>query len=202
MKRSLLFLLFLLSTTLPGCGISGEGYTMHLDAYTEHLAHGKSYVVLPGVMDAKAGDPKFMAAAEGLTQALAGKGYVKAPDMDHADLALYLGYHVVEEARAPFDTFHKGSAWANPGRMFSPEYSRDVVLEAVDLARLRANDPKNMVWKIHALSKGPSSDMVKTMPYIAAALVKYLDTSGEAYVEVDDSLNVKPFKPEHRHQKP
>jgi hypothetical protein len=203
MKRSILFFFIFLSATLSACGVIDGGYTMHLDAYTEHLTYGKNYVVLPGVMDAKASDPKFIAAAAGLDQALAGKGYVKAPDIDHADLALYLGYRVVEESHVPFDTFHKGSVWSHPGQMLSMDYSRDVVIEAVDLARLKAGDPKNVVWKIHVVSKAPTGDMAKAMPYIAAAVAKYMDTSGEVYVEVDDSFNVKPFKPtDHHHNKP
>jgi hypothetical protein len=72
----------------------------------------------------------------------------------------------------------------------------------VDLARYKAGDSKNVVWKIHVVSRGPLQGMEKAMPYIGAAIAQYMGTSGEVFVEVDDSMNVKPFKPVKHHQRP
>lgn len=192
----------LAALTLGGCG-AGAKYTMHLDAYAEHVPYGKRFVVLQGVMDAKPGDEQFKASAEALARAVEAKGFIRAPSVDQADLALYLAYHVTEHSRAPFDTFQQRQGFPlRPPRLIMPDYTRDIQVEAVDMARFKAGDPKNVVWKIHVVSKGPISDMGKTMPYVAAAVAQYMDTSGEVFVEVDDAMNVKPFKPEKHHQRP
>ncbi|WP_243360603.1 hypothetical protein [Fundidesulfovibrio terrae] len=196
--------LMVLAAGLAGCGGTGGGakYTLHLDAYAERVTYGKRFVVLQGVMEVKPGDTQFKAACEELAKAVEAKGYQRAASIEEADLGLYLAYHVTESSRAPFDNFHPRTPGLAPQQLFFSEYTRDVVVEAVDMARYKANDPQNVVWKIHVASKGPTSDMAKAMPYIAAAVARYMGTSGEVFVEVDSNFDIHPFKPAKQHYRP
>jgi len=192
-----------LACLLAGCGgTGGAKYTMHMDAYAEHIPYGKRFVVLQGIMDVKPGDPQFKAAAEELAKAVEARGYVRAASLEQADLGLYLAYRVTESSRAPFDNFHPRTPGFSPERFMFIDYTREVLVEAVDLARYKAGDAQNVVWKIRVASKGPTSDMGKAMPYIGAAVAQYMGVSGEVFVEVDSSFNVHPFKPEKHHQRP
>lgn len=193
-----------LAGLLAGCGSTGGvKYTMHLDAYAEHVPYDVRFVVLQGIMEVKPKDAEqFKAAAEELAKALEAKGYVRASGIEQADLGVYLAYRVVEESRAPFDNFRSRTPGIAPQQLFISEYVREVLVEAVDMARYKAGGSKSTVWTIRVASKGPTSDIGKAMPYIAAAVAQYMGTSAEVYLEVDDSFNVKPFKPAKPHRRP
>lgn len=198
-NRAVVLLVLLAVAVLSGCGaltaLSGPTYTMHVDAYAEHLPYGKRFFILPGVMDAKAEDPEFKSVAATLAKSLAAKGYVQASSLDQADLGLYLVYRVREDGHARFDTFSQRAVGPTPRALFALTYTREVSLEAVDMARFAVNDPRHVVWKVNVISKGPTSDLEKAMPSLAAAITEYAGTSGEAYVEVDGSGAIRPFKP-------
>jgi hypothetical protein len=200
----LVLLVVCFAAALAGCGSAGGSkYTMHLDAYAEHVPFEKRFVVLQGIMEVKPKDAQqFKDAAEVLAKALETKGYVRASSLDQADLGIYLAYRVVEESRAPFDNFNQGSAVPDPRRLFYLEYTREVLVEAVDMARYKAGGSKSTVWNIRVASKGPTSDIGKAMPYISAAVAQYMGTSTEAYLEVDADYNIKPFKPAKPHRRP
>jgi len=200
----LVLLLVGLSAALAGCGsVGGAKYTMHMDAYAEHVPFEKRFVVLQGVMEVKPKDAQqFKNAAEVLAKALEAKGYIRASGLDQADLGVYLAYRVVEDSRAPFDNFHTRTPGIAPQQLFFSEYTREVLVEAVDMARYKAGGSKSTVWTIRVASKGPTSDMEKAMPYIAAAVAQYMGTSTEAYLEVDADFNIKPFKPAKPHRRP
>ncbi|MFZ5428334.1 MAG: hypothetical protein ACOZEN_15320 [Thermodesulfobacteriota bacterium] len=189
---------------LSGCAGSGLGasYAIHLDAYAESVSYGKRFVVLPGIMEMKAGDTDFPKAADTLAKALEAKGYVRAAKLDEADLGIYLAYKVSENDNSPFGNFDQGPAGRHPRQFLFIDYTRDILVEAVDMARYKAGDPKNVVWKIRLVSKGPTSDIHKAMPYVAAAVAHYAGLSTEAYVVVDDSMKVHPYKPEKHGRRP
>lgn len=189
---------------LSGCGGSGLGasYAMHLDAYAESVSYGKRFVVLPGIMELKPGDADFPKAADALAKALEAKGYVRAARLDEADLGIYLAYKVTEHDNSPFGNFDQGPAGRHPRQFLFIDYTRDILVEAVDMARYKSGDPRNVVWKIRLVSKGPTSDIQKAMPYVAAAVAQYAGHSTEAYVVVDDSMKVHPYKPEKHGRRP
>ncbi|MBI4806087.1 MAG: hypothetical protein HY795_12705 [Desulfovibrio sp.] len=203
-RTGLVLLLACLSAVLTGCGTAGGAkYTMHLDAYAEHVPYEKRFVVLQGIMEVKPKETEqFNSAAEVLAKALEAKGYVRAAGLDQADLGIYLAYRVVEDSRAPFDNFRPRTPGIAPQQLFLSEYTREVLVEAVDMARYKAGGSKSTVWTIRVASKGPTSDMGKAMPYIAAAVAQYMGTSSELYLEVDSDFNIKPFKPAKPHRRP
>jgi len=189
---------------LSGCGGSGLGanYAIHLDAYAENIPYGKRFVVLPGIMDLKPNDTDFPKAADALAKALEAKGYVRAARLEEADLGVYLAYKVTEHDNSPFERFDQGPAGRHPRQLLFIDYTRDILVEAVDMARYKSGDPKSVVWKIRLVSKGPTSDIQKAMPYVAAAVAQYAGHSTEAYVVVDDSMKVHPYKPEKHGRRP
>jgi hypothetical protein len=198
-RTSGILLLLLAVAAFSGCGplASGGGatYTMHVDAYAEHLPYGKRFFILPGIMETKADDAEFKAVAARLAGALVAKGYAQSSSLAEADLGLYLVYRVREEGRSQFDTFSQRAMGPTPRPFFAFTYVREVSLEAVDMARYARNDPRHVVWKINIVSKGPTSDLEKAMPALSAAIAEYAGTSGESYVEVDGAGNIRPFKP-------
>ncbi|MFP5222419.1 MAG: hypothetical protein ACLGSA_09025 [Acidobacteriota bacterium] len=184
---------------LCGCGplasVGGPTYTMQVDAYAESVPYGKRFYILPGIMETKADDAEFKSVAARLAGALVAKGYTQVSSLDQADLGLYLVYRVREDTRAQFDTFSQRAMGPTHRPFFVPTYIREVSLEAVDMARFARNDPRHVVWKLNIVSKGPTSDLQKAMPALAAAIAEYAGTSGESYVEVDGAGNIRPFKP-------
>lgn len=181
---------------LCACGVLGPGtkYVMHLSSFSEKTEHGKSFVIVPGVMDARAEDPGFKAVANELAKAVEAKGYTRAASYAEADVVLYLAWRVVEKSIAPVGMPQDAPVIPNPRRMLSMEYFREVEVEAVDMPRFWANHPRHVVWKMSVTTKGPSSGMEKAMPFIAAAIAQYMGTSAEAFLEVDSSLNVHALK--------
>lgn len=202
--RLLAALAVLAALALAGCGGTGPGtnYAIHLDAYAEKVDFGKRFVVLQGVMENPPKDADFAKAADSLATALEARGYKRVGKVDEADLGVYLAYRVTEEHRSPFENFDEGPAGRSPRSLLFIDFTRDVLVEAVDLARYKANNPKNMVWKIRLVSKGPTGDIQKIMPYVAAAVAQYMGQSTEAYVVVDDALKVHPYNPDKRGRRP
>lgn len=198
-NRAVVLLVLLAVAVLSGCGplasVGGPTYTMHVDAYAESVPYGKRFFILPGIMETKADAAEFKAVAARLSGALVAKGYTQASSLDQADLGLYLVYRVREDGRSQFDTFSQRAVGPTHRPLFAFTYVREVSLEAVDMARFARNDPRNVVWKINIVSKGPTSDLEKAMPALSAAIAEYAGTSGESYVEVDGAGNIRPFKP-------
>lgn len=202
--RLLAALAVLAALALAGCGGTGPGtnYAIHLDAYAEKLDYSKRFVVLQGIMDTPAGDKDFAKAADALAQAMEARGYKRVARLEEADLGVYLAYKVSEERRAPFENFDQGPAGYHPRSLFFLDYTRDVTVEAVDMARYKAGDPRNVVWKMRLVTKGPTGDIQKAMPFVAAAVAQYMGQSTEAYVLVDDSFKVHPYKPKPHGRRP
>lgn len=194
-----LFMLLAMAAGLTGCGplasVGGPTYTMHVDAYAESVPYGRRFYILPGIMETKADDAEFRSVAARLAGALVAKGYTQSSSLAEADLGLYLVYRVREDGHTRFDTFSQRAMGPTPRPFFVPTYVREVSLEAVDMARFARNDPRHVVWKLNIVSKGPTSDLQKAMPALAAAIAEYAGTSGESYVEVDGAGNIRPFKP-------
>ncbi|WP_156920759.1 hypothetical protein [Fundidesulfovibrio putealis] len=198
-RAAALLVLLAVASALTGCGpmasMAGPTYTMHVDAYAESVPYGRRFYILPGIMETKSDDAEFKAVAARLSGALVAKGYTHASSLAEADLGLYLVYRVREDGRSQFDTFSQRAMGPTPRPFFVLTYIREVSLEAVDMARFARNDPRHVVWKINIVSKGPTSDLQKAMPALAAAIAEYAGTSGESYVEVDGAGNIRPFKP-------
>lgn len=182
---------------LSACGSFGPGtkYVMHVNSFSEKAQHGKNFVIVPGVMDARAEDPRFKAVANELAKAVEARGYTRAASYDEADVVLYLAWRVIERSSGPAVMPQEAPLIPNPRRMLSLEYIREVEVEAVDMPRFWSNHPRHIVWKMVVTSKGPSSGMEKAMPFIAAAVAQYMGTSAEAFLEVDSSLQVTTLKP-------
>jgi hypothetical protein len=181
---------------LCACGTFGPGAknVMYLSSYSEKTEHGKNFVIVPGVMDARAEDPGFKAVANELAKAVEAKGYTRAASYAEADVVLYLAWRVVEKSIAPAGMPQEATLIPNPRRMLSMEYFREVEVEAVDMPRFWANHPRHIVWKMSVTSKGSSSGMEKAMPFIAAAIAQYMGTSAETFLEVDASFHVHALK--------
>lgn len=198
-RALVLVALLAVAAGLTGCGplasVGGPTYTMHVDAYAESVPYGRRFYILPGIMETKADDAEFRSVAARLAGALVAKGYTQSSSLAEADLGLYLVYRVREDGHTRFDTFSQRAMGPTPRPFFVPTYVREVSLEAVDMARFARNDPRHVVWKLNIVSKGPTSDLQKAMPALAAAIAEYAGTSGESYVEVDGAGNIRPFKP-------
>ncbi|GFK94901.1 hypothetical protein NNJEOMEG_02749 [Fundidesulfovibrio magnetotacticus] len=190
-----LFAALLLAVLSVGCfGASGL-YTMRLDAYAEHLPYGKRFVVRPGFMDIAPDDKTFLACADMLAKALEPKGYTRAASLEEADLVVYLAWNVSENRHIPAESMPQGFAGHNARLLAFLDYTRELAVEAVDMARFKANLPKNVVWRMYVISTGPTSGMEKSMPYFAAAIAEYAGKSGDVSVEVDSDFTIRPVKP-------
>lgn len=222
--RALLLMAFLaLCGVLCACADSSK-YVMHVDASAQPVSYGKRYVILPGLMDVKVDDPGFQAVAAHLDGMLAAKGYTKVAAIDQADLGLYLAYGVKERRGEGYHTdtgfFLEGNQGdmpqapqageevaqlhiptpRRPAMINARVFIRSLELEAVDLARYRANDPANMVWHISVSSPGSTVSLEKAMPYFLAILSEYIEKKAYVDVRVDSDFNIVAIKPKnHKH---
>jgi len=146
-------------------------------------------------MDITAEDKTFAACADLLVKALAAKGYTPAPSLEEADLVVYLAWNVTESQRIPAESMPHGFAGHSARLLSFLDYTRELAVEAVDMARFKANAPRNVVWRMHVISTGPTSSMEKSMPYFAAAIAEYAGRSGDVSVEVADDFSIRPVKP-------
>ncbi|WP_243310772.1 DUF4136 domain-containing protein [Fundidesulfovibrio agrisoli] len=187
----------LCAALLSGCG--STKYTMRLEADAEKVDFGKSYVILPGIMETRAEDPQFKAVAAALDKMLQAKGYTRATGVDAADLGIYVEFGVKETIGPPMS----GGAFAAPsmpgfGHPFGlfgaggmeRVFSRWLTVEAVDFARYKANDPKNVVWSVSVTSRGSTASLEKAMPFFAAAMDAYIGRKAHVTLEVDSQANV------------
>jgi len=194
---------------LSGCGTTR--YKMHLEAHAESVDYGRSYVILPGIMETKADDPQFKAVAEALDRLLLAKGYTRAQGVDEAALGIYVEFGVKETMGQPLGA---GGFNAPPqpgfGRPFGlfggpggmeRVFSRWLSLEAVDFARYKLNDPRNVVWSVRITSRGDTSSLTKAMPFFAAALDAYIGRKAEVELDVDANANVTEINPPKHHHR-
>jgi len=80
-------------------------------------------------------------------------------------------------------------------------FVRSLEIEAVDLARYKANDPANIVWRISITSPGASVSLEKAMPYFLAVLSEYIEKKAFVDIQVDNDFNIVTIKPNtHRHR--
>lgn len=177
-----------------GCGSSS--YRLHVEAYSYAAPEAKRFVILPGVMDVKPDNTDYQAVTSQLARLMSGKGYVQAPDLSDADLALYVAYNREKTVQhGPNRIWH--------GIEITPPENWVLTIEAVDLAKYKANDPKYMQWRIKTVCFEADPSITKAMPYIMAAMSDYVGQGGDVNLEVDNNLNVKVTKPkEHHHQAP
>ena len=199
--RPLLALVLALASACGGAG--NAGYTLRLDASAQHIPYGKRFFILPGVTADRAGDASFQAVADVLAQALAAKGYERMPALEQADVGIYLSVGVTAGSRhAVFSDLSQGAGPRAQRAFVFTEYTRELTAEAVDMARFRANDPHNVVWRMHAVSVGPTRNMDKAMPYFAAAVAQYAGSNGFFTVQVAPDMTVTPVNPEPRKRAP
>uniref|UniRef100_A0A7C4AIA9 DUF4136 domain-containing protein n=1 Tax=Fundidesulfovibrio putealis TaxID=270496 RepID=A0A7C4AIA9_9BACT len=206
---SALALVLILAVALAGCGAAGNRYEMRVEAKASTMAHGRSYVILPGITEARATDPLFQEVAKAMDAVLAAKGYEKAPDVDHADLGLYVAYSVEEMKESTgtpsdYGPFPPGGTQPAPG--FGPgaygfgpmpipfvsDYMRTLSVEAVDFVRYRANDPRHVVWRIQIKSRGPSNSLEKALPFFSTVLSKYMGENADLLIQVDANGDAQP----------
>jgi len=190
-----------LAALLSGCGGPSALYTMRLDSYAEPVPYGKRFVVRPGFMDIKAEDKAFVSCADMLSKALAARGYQQAPTLEEADLVVYLAWNVTEVQRIPAESMPQGFAGHSARLLSFLDYTRELSVEAVDMVRFKANNPRNVVWRMHVISTGPTSNMEKSMPYFAAAIAEYAGRSGDVSVEVAEDFTIRPVKPAPKHSR-
>ena len=69
----------------------GARYTLRVEAYSYAAPEGKTFAVLPGVMDTRPNAPEFAAVAEPIARLLTDKGYVRAQDVDHRNIQSHGG---------------------------------------------------------------------------------------------------------------
>ncbi|WP_243438361.1 hypothetical protein [Fundidesulfovibrio soli] len=200
----------LCAALLAGCGSSK--YTMRLEANAERVEYGRSYVILPGIMETRAEDPKFRLVAAALDSLLLARGYTKASGVDTADLGIYVEFGVKEIILSPpipmggFQGAPQLGFFLSPNRFGAGEsmervFSRWISLEAVDYARYKANDPKHVVWSVRVFSKGGSSSLEKAMPFFAAAMDAYIGRKADVMLEVDDKANVTEIHSSPKHHR-
>ncbi|MFP5239236.1 MAG: hypothetical protein ACLGQW_05330 [Acidobacteriota bacterium] len=195
---------------LAGCGSSK--YTMRLEANAEKVEYGRSYVILPGIMETRAEDPQFRLVAAALDRLLQAKGYARASGVDTAELGIYVEFGVKEIIMSPpigmggFQSAPQLGFFLSPNRFRGPEsmervFSRWLALEAVDFARYKANDPKHVVWSVRVFSKGGSSSLEKAMPFFAAAMDAYIGRRADVMLEVDGKANVTEIHSSPKHHR-
>ncbi len=103
---------------------------------------------------------------------------------------------------APGQAVAQGPARRGP-LMDERVFVRALEIEAVDLARYKANDPANIVWKISLVSRGSTVSLEKAMPYFLAVLSEYIGKRAFANVQVTSDYTVSVVKPEHpNHHRP
>ena len=196
--------LLLLALLAKACGGPvNAGYTMRLDASAEKVSYGKRFFILPGVTKDRAEDARFRSAADVLAQALAGKGYERVSSLEQADLGIYLGAAVSAGNRHAVFSSPYGAGGPQAQRTFVfTEYTRELTVEAVDMARYRANDPRSIVWRMQLVSVGATESLEKAMPYFAAAVAHYAGSSGFFTVQVGPDMTVSPVNLEPRKRIP
>lgn len=195
------------------CG-PGARYTMRVEAYSYIPPEGKSFVILPGVMNTRAGSPEFTAVAEPIAKLLVDKGYVRVQEVDHADIGVYLVFDLDKRKDPDGGLFSQDEAGASlpgadsqvamgfvPGQGFAFARPTDKTLsiEAVDMARYKANDPKYVLWRVKVVCLRVVDPLPKMMPSIVAALADSIGTSAYTHLEVNDRLEVKSVKPPKHH---
>ena len=188
----------LCAALLSGCG--STKYTMRLEANAEKVDFGRSYVILPGIMETRAEDPQFKAVAVALDRLLQSRGYTKAPGVEAADLGIYVEFGVRESVGPPMGGGGMPAVpmpgFGRPGGLFGGFggmeriFSRWLTVEAVDFARYKANDPKNVGWSVSVTSRGNTASLEKAMPFFAAAMDAYIGRKAHVTLEVDSQANV------------
>jgi hypothetical protein len=194
-NRAAWLLLAMAPLLLLAAGCGSNSYRVHVEAYSYASPEAKRFVILPGVMDVKPDNTDYQAVTSQLARLMTSKGYVQAPDLGEADLALYVAYDKQKTVQGPHRVWH--------GIEITPPENWVLTVEAVDLVKYKANDSKYMQWRMKTVCYEADPSIVKAMPYIMAAMSDYVGRGGDVNLEVDENLNVKVAKAKgHHHLEP
>lgn len=76
-------------------------------------------------------------------------------------------------------------------------YDLSFLIEAMDLAKYKKNEPDNIVWQVRVATSGLPDDVARAMPYVVAAISDYIGKSAFVTLEVDEKMNVNVQRKPH-----
>ncbi|GAB6036413.1 hypothetical protein JCM15519_09720 [Fundidesulfovibrio butyratiphilus] len=69
-------------------------------------------------------------------------------------------------------------------------YDLSFLIEAMNLAKYKKNDPDFILWQVRVATSGLPEDIPRAMPYVLAAISDYIGKSAFLTLEVDEKMNV------------
>lgn len=100
---------------------------------------------------------------------------------------------------SPVAGFMGGGMFGMGGGPMGPEvrYDLSFLIEAMDLAKYKKNDPDHIVWQLRVATSNLPDDVAKAMPYVVAAISDYIGKSAFLTLEVDEKMNVNVQRKPH-----
>jgi len=166
---------------LSGCA---TGYSVNVSSIKAPEAlPGKSYVLRSGMKDTSEQDLLFREFSAYVNRALEKRGYTRASDLEHADLAMLLSYDIIpggSEYEARYSTYFLPSNRPYTGRYVVQTTSRTVpqfyaamMLKAVSAGAYRSG-AESQLWVTRATALTEGDDLRAIFPLLVAGAMPYL----------------------------